>query len=446
MDLASKGTLVSLGNGQFDVLGTHTYATSNPDPIGSVLIKDKGGSSSSVSFNVSILPVSLPASYVDAESNPASPTQLAVGALNGVLALDQAPNHGELITAELLSGPSNGTLTLNADGSFSYTANPNFIGTDHFSYAAVNDKMQPGASSIVTIKVEGKPAVQLNSGGLVNYNEDASAVAVDPQATVTVDSISNPSLQGSILTVNFAANGVSTDHLVINKDAIVTTDASRNVYYNGVDIGTYKGGNNLDPLLITFNSAATIKGINAVMDHIGYYDLSEIAFPDRAIQFILTDPSGASSVPQVQMVHVILDNDASIADSHSNINIDENTISDIGWYSDLRIKDSALTPSSLITLNLFVSHGELNFTNMMGLENINFYGQVPGSHGLSSLILQGSIYDINLALSKLTYSPNTNYIGSDNLTILASDQPSGPSGMITGVIPDVSKIITLKIK
>ena len=43
-----------------------------------------------------------------------------------------------ILTADLVSGPSHGTLTLNADGSFSYTPSANFNGTDWFTYQ-VND-------------------------------------------------------------------------------------------------------------------------------------------------------------------------------------------------------------------------------------------------------------------------------------------------------------------
>ena len=42
----------------------------------------------------------------------------------------------DTLTAELVSGPSNGMLTLNADGSFSYTPNANFNGEDSFTYMA----------------------------------------------------------------------------------------------------------------------------------------------------------------------------------------------------------------------------------------------------------------------------------------------------------------------
>src|SRR5439155_12353304 len=55
----------------------------------------------------------------------------------GVLANDSDPE-GDPFTAALASGPSNGSLTFNADGSFSYTPNPNFNGADSFINNAID--------------------------------------------------------------------------------------------------------------------------------------------------------------------------------------------------------------------------------------------------------------------------------------------------------------------
>ncbi len=51
----------------------------------------------------------------------------------GVLVNDRGVSVAPL-TAELVSGPANGTLEFAADGSFSYTPNAGFIGTDTFRY------------------------------------------------------------------------------------------------------------------------------------------------------------------------------------------------------------------------------------------------------------------------------------------------------------------------
>lgn len=56
------------------------------------------------------------------------------------------------ITAQLVTAPANGTLTLNANGSFSYTPTPLFSGTVTFSYVA-NDFALSSAVTVVTIDI-----------------------------------------------------------------------------------------------------------------------------------------------------------------------------------------------------------------------------------------------------------------------------------------------------
>ncbi|TVV69879.1 Ig-like domain-containing protein [Sphingomonas solaris] len=65
-----------------------------------------------------------------------------------VLANDTDPA-GRDLAATLKSGPANGTLKLNAEGSFTYTANKGFVGTDSFTYAATVD----GKSDVATVKI-----------------------------------------------------------------------------------------------------------------------------------------------------------------------------------------------------------------------------------------------------------------------------------------------------
>jgi hypothetical protein len=58
---------------------------------------------------------------------------LVVTAQEGVLANDSDPD-GDTLTASLVSGPTNGTLTLRPDGSFDYTASGDFFGRATFTY------------------------------------------------------------------------------------------------------------------------------------------------------------------------------------------------------------------------------------------------------------------------------------------------------------------------
>jgi len=75
-----------------------------------------------------------------------------VVAADGVLANDQDAD-GDALTAAVVDGPANGTLALGADGSFRYTPNAGFHGTDRFTYKA-NDGQADSGIATVTVAVE----------------------------------------------------------------------------------------------------------------------------------------------------------------------------------------------------------------------------------------------------------------------------------------------------
>jgi hypothetical protein len=77
-------------------------------------------------------------------------TSLTVAA-PGVLGNDTGVS-GIALTAVLVSGPSNGVLGLNADGSFTYTPNTGYTGPDSFSYKAAAASLTSNVASVsVTI-------------------------------------------------------------------------------------------------------------------------------------------------------------------------------------------------------------------------------------------------------------------------------------------------------
>ncbi|MDX9979749.1 MAG: lectin like domain-containing protein [Lentisphaeria bacterium] len=90
-----------------------------------------------------------------------------VVAAPGVLANDDGD--GAALTAVKISDPANGTLSLHADGSFSYTSLAGFSGTDSFTYRASNGALQ---SDVATVTIEvAKPTVTLdvNENGSANF-------------------------------------------------------------------------------------------------------------------------------------------------------------------------------------------------------------------------------------------------------------------------------------
>ena len=65
----------------------------------------------------------------------------------GVLGNDADPD-GDPLTAVLVTGPSHGTLTLNANGSFTYTPAADFTGSDSFSYRASDGTLTSNLATV----------------------------------------------------------------------------------------------------------------------------------------------------------------------------------------------------------------------------------------------------------------------------------------------------------
>jgi hypothetical protein len=107
-----------------------------------------GESSTPAAVTIHVTPVAVDVGAYDV----ASAGTVTVGA-PGVLAGDV----GSGLTASLVSGVSGGSLNLNPDGSFSYTAAPGFSGSDSFTFEAVDAASQ--ASNPVTVTLIVAPSV-----------------------------------------------------------------------------------------------------------------------------------------------------------------------------------------------------------------------------------------------------------------------------------------------
>ena len=84
----------------------------------------------------------------------------------GVLANDTDPDLGDRLTAQLVTGPAHGALTLNTNGTFIYTPTVDFFGTDTFTYVANDSFLKPSNTATVTITVD--PVIHPLSATLKN--------------------------------------------------------------------------------------------------------------------------------------------------------------------------------------------------------------------------------------------------------------------------------------
>ncbi|HEV3345004.1 MAG TPA: DUF4214 domain-containing protein [Pirellulales bacterium] len=99
------------------------------------------------SFSLSVVgtPTAAPDYYVVNTSGGSS-----ASSAQGVLANDTNPNSGMTMYANMVSGPAHGGLTLNSDGSLTYTPNGGFQGVDSFTY---QDQVGPALGNTVTVTV-----------------------------------------------------------------------------------------------------------------------------------------------------------------------------------------------------------------------------------------------------------------------------------------------------
>ncbi|MFW9968042.1 MAG: Ig-like domain-containing protein, partial [Candidatus Thorarchaeota archaeon] len=145
-------TFPSHGSLDFNVDGSFTY-TPDPDWYGvdSFVYEALDGIfTDTATVTITVLPANKPPVASDDFYTTNEDVVLDVDAMNGVLANDNDIN-GDFLTAVLLSGPTHGSLSLNADGSFTYTPDPNWYGTDSFAYEVSDGELTDNAIVIITV-------------------------------------------------------------------------------------------------------------------------------------------------------------------------------------------------------------------------------------------------------------------------------------------------------
>ena len=98
------------------------------------------------------------------------------GGVKGVLKNDDDPDHGpQALVAQNFSTPAFGTLSANANGSFTYTPDPDFHGTDTFTYQAFDGAALSSTATVtITIApVNDVPSFSLNGDLTVNAADGA---------------------------------------------------------------------------------------------------------------------------------------------------------------------------------------------------------------------------------------------------------------------------------
>jgi VCBS repeat-containing protein len=173
----------------------------------------------------------------------------------------------DTLTVLLDATPSNGTLTLNTDGSFSYTPHVNFYGSDTFTYHA-NDGLVDSNIATVTITVNAandKP-VALNDS--YSTGEDTKLTVASPGVLDNDTDVENDTL--TVLLDATPSNGT----LTLNTDGSFSYTPHVNFY--GSDTFTYHANDGL----VDSNIATVTITVNAINDPPVANDMNETALEE----------------------------------------------------------------------------------------------------------------------------------------------------------------------
>ena len=173
--------------------------------------------------------------------------------LSGNVLGNDTDANGDTLTAIKLSDPAHGSVTLNADGSFTYTPVANYNGSDSFSYKA-NDGTVDSNEATVTIIVNAANDPPTATNDSYSTNED-TALTISAPGVLGNDSDIDSNALSAVL-VSGPAHGT----LTLNPIGSFTYTPNAN--YNGTDSFTYKANDGT----ADSNEATVNITVNAVND------------------------------------------------------------------------------------------------------------------------------------------------------------------------------------
>jgi hypothetical protein len=117
---------------------------------------------------------------------------------------------GDPLTASLVKGPSNGTLTLNADGSFTYTPATGFTGTDTFTYIASNGIIKSNVATVTITVVAPTPLTVTAPSPTIAYGAQIPALTPSYDGFVNGDTAASLTTPATCSTAATSASPVGT--------------------------------------------------------------------------------------------------------------------------------------------------------------------------------------------------------------------------------------------
>ncbi|AUV80399.1 hypothetical protein C2R22_00960 [Salinigranum rubrum] len=408
----ANGSLSLAADGSFDY-------TPDPDFFGSdsftYEVDDDNGGTDTATVSVSVTAVNDAPTVDDDEYTTDEDATLSIDVSAGVLAND-TDVEADGLTATVASGPANGSLSLAADGSFDYTPDPDFTGTDSFTYEVDdgNGGTTQGTVTVTVAAVADPPVLSNLDGTTVAYTEDGAPVSLDAAPHVTVTDPDATRTTGTLV-ASVTANGTaSEDALALNTSGPVSLSAGltagSTVSVSGTTVGTVRSGErgaDGEALGVDFEPGVTDAQIESLVGTLTYENTNADA-PDtrpRTVTVTLTDAGGSDAATVTVSVLAVNDVPA-VADDQYTMKEDTSL---------------AVRAPGVLANDVDADGDSLLVNATLGASPTN---------GTLTRFANGSF----------SYAPDEDFAGSDSFTYEVDDGNGGTAtGTVTVVVTDVTE-------
>ncbi len=274
--------------------------------------------------------------------------------------------------------------------------------------------------------------------GTYPYSENAGAVVLGGSATVT--DVDSTNFDGGQLVYQITNNGLAEDRLDIRHQGTAPGEIGVSVLditYGGMVIGSYTGGTTGNsPLVVTFNSDATVAAVEATLKNVTYENTSETPTAStRTLQVYVSDGDGGTSNTLTGSVAVTPVNDAPILDNTGTMNL-PNVLEDTTDPNGELV--SAIIASAGGDRITDVDAGALEGLAIIAVDNANGSWEYSSNGGVSwtgfgavsnssAVVLSATVND------RIRFVPDTGYTGNATITFRAWDTSDGHASGTTAV-------------
>ncbi|MFV2947336.1 DUF4347 domain-containing protein [Pseudomonas japonica] len=207
---------------------------------------------------------------------------------------------------------------------------------DNKAFANADGKVFKGISNNTTLNFTTStvqpPVIGNFNGDAVAYNEGAAYVLLDDGGNATVTDADSANFSGGKLTVQVTTGLASGEDVLFIRDEVAGANkiilSGASIMYNGLVIGTYTGGSNGNPLVVTFTSNANPTTVAALVHNLAYRNSNgtEPSTTPRTVSVSMDDGAGGNSTVSTILIEVHPVNDPPVVNvSASNPTYTENT-------------------------------------------------------------------------------------------------------------------------